>query len=60
MIPFGVWLVVTDPCPGCGKRLTGGARRKLVGERSDDGSWRFWVAWQFTCHLCGHCEFGTG
>ena len=46
-------MVVTDPCPGCGKRLSGGARKMVEGSRLPDGSWVFWVSWEYRCRLCG-------
>lgn len=60
MIPFGYWLMVTDPCPGCGRRMTGGARKTIQGERRPDGRWVFWTAWEFTCRECYHYEGGMG
>jgi hypothetical protein len=60
VIPYGVWMAVADPCPGCGKRYAGGARRKVAGRRVTDGSWFFWVVWEYTCRVCGLCEIGNG
>jgi hypothetical protein len=52
VIPFGVWIAVTDPCPGCGKKLAGGFRQKIDGARAADSTWVFWVVREFRCRLC--------
>jgi hypothetical protein len=46
-------MVVLDPCSGCGRRLSGGARKNIEGERAPDGTWSFWVTWEYRCLMCG-------
>jgi hypothetical protein len=52
VVPYGLWFSVTDPCPGCGKRLSGIFRQKLVGDRDENGAWTFRVFREFRCRTC--------